>query len=97
VLASPMLTIRALETEMGARTPMVPRWLRRRQEALRLGPSRRGEALIRDHGAETYGAARLRDLAVVEGLLRNLEERHPSWSGRRGAAIRDCRRHSPSS
>jgi hypothetical protein len=48
-----MLTIRALETEMGARTPMVLQWLRRRQDARRLAQAD-AEALIRDHGAEAY-------------------------------------------
>ena len=39
-------------------------WLRRRQAARRLAQAD-AEALIRDHGAEAYGEARLRERDVI--------------------------------
>jgi hypothetical protein len=43
---------------------MMLRWFRRRQDARRLAQAD-AEALIRDHGAESYGEARERERDVV--------------------------------
>ena len=45
--------------------PMMLRWLRRRQEGRRLAQVD-AAALIRDHGVEAYGEARLRERDTVE-------------------------------